>query len=186
MNYSRRDFGKLALASLPAAALLGKSDILFAAAQQAAKPNSKFGGVQIGTITYSYRSMPDQSVEAILKYVVDSGINAIELMGPPVEAYAQKRTGFTPSTGGGRGGAAGRGPAAAAATPGAVPPGSWHGQACPAGRGGGGAGGGGGRADPRTTGSGCRAAEMATTIVHGHLQGSEEDVQRRRCHDVCG
>ena len=142
MNYSRRDFGKLALASLPAAALLGKSDMLFAAAQQGAKPNSKFGGVQIGTITYSYRSMPDQSAEAILKYVVDSGINAIELMGPPVEAYAQKRTGFTPSAGGGRGGAAGRG-AAATATPGPVPPGSWKGQACPAGRGGGGAAGGG-------------------------------------------
>ncbi len=30
--------------------------------QAAGKPNSKFGGVQVGAITYSYRSMPDQSV----------------------------------------------------------------------------------------------------------------------------
>ena len=33
----------------------------------AAKPNSKIKGVQIGTITYSYRSMPDQSAEATLQ-----------------------------------------------------------------------------------------------------------------------
>lgn len=53
-----------------------------------AKPDSKIKGVQIGTITYSYRSMPDQSVKAILKAVVDSGISAIELMGDPAEVYA--------------------------------------------------------------------------------------------------
>ena len=57
----------------------------FAAAQ---KPNSKFGGVQIGTITYSYRSMPDQTIEGMLNYTVQSGINSIELMGGPVEQYA--------------------------------------------------------------------------------------------------
>ena len=51
MNYSRRDFGKLALASLPAAALLSKSGSLFAAAQTAGKPNSIYHGVQIGVIT---------------------------------------------------------------------------------------------------------------------------------------
>jgi sugar phosphate isomerase/epimerase len=57
----------------------------FAIAQ---KPNSKFGGVQIGTITYSYRSMPDKSLEGILNYVVQSGINSVELMGTPVEQFA--------------------------------------------------------------------------------------------------
>ena len=45
MNLTRRDLGKLALAAMPASRLL-------------AKPNSNFDGVQIGTITYSYRSMP--------------------------------------------------------------------------------------------------------------------------------
>lgn len=53
-------------------------------------PHSRIRGVQIGAITYSYRSMPDQSAEAILKYVVDSGISAIELMGDPAENFAGK------------------------------------------------------------------------------------------------
>lgn len=52
------------------------------------KQSSKFGGVQIGTITYSYRSMPDQSLPAILNYVVQSGLSSVELMGPVVEQYA--------------------------------------------------------------------------------------------------
>ncbi|MFN7120282.1 MAG: sugar phosphate isomerase/epimerase family protein [Saprospiraceae bacterium] len=52
------------------------------------KPNSLIRGVQIGTITYSFRSMPDQSAEATLKYIVDAGISAIELMGDPVESFA--------------------------------------------------------------------------------------------------
>ncbi len=52
------------------------------------KPNSLINGVQIGVITYSFRSMPDQSAEATLKYVLDSGISAIELMGTPAETFA--------------------------------------------------------------------------------------------------
>src|SRR4051812_2916595 len=102
MAFSRREFARLALA-MPAAAMFDKT--LIGAAIPQARPNSKFGGVQIGTITYSYRSMPDQSAEATLKYVLDSGISAIELMGGPVESFAG-----APS---GRGGGAGRGAAAA-------------------------------------------------------------------------
>jgi sugar phosphate isomerase/epimerase len=52
------------------------------------KPDSKFGGVQIGTITYSFRSMPDQSLPAVLSYAVQAGLSSVELMGPPVEQYA--------------------------------------------------------------------------------------------------
>lgn len=51
------------------------------------KLNSKFGGVQVGAISYSFRSMPDQSIPAIIDYYVECGINSIELMGGPVEAY---------------------------------------------------------------------------------------------------
>jgi len=51
------------------------------------KPNSKFNGVQIGAITYSFRSMPGDA-ENILKYCVDCNISAIELMGPTAEAFA--------------------------------------------------------------------------------------------------
>ena len=54
----------------------------------AQKPNSKFGGVQIGVITYSYRNMPDQSLEAMLNYTLQSGINSVELLGNTVEQYA--------------------------------------------------------------------------------------------------
>jgi sugar phosphate isomerase/epimerase len=52
------------------------------------KPNSEINGVKIGCITYSFRSMADQSAEATLKYVVDSGLSSIELMGDPAESFA--------------------------------------------------------------------------------------------------
>jgi len=51
------------------------------------KPNSLINGVQIGCITYSFRSMADQSAEATLQYVIDSGLSAIELMGEPAETF---------------------------------------------------------------------------------------------------
>jgi len=51
---------------------------------------SVINGVQIGVITYSFRSLEDQSAEATLKYVTDCGISAIELMGDPAEAFAGK------------------------------------------------------------------------------------------------
>ncbi len=54
------------------------------------KPGSLVNGVQIGVITYSFRSMPDQSAEATLQYVLDAGISAIELMGDPAETFAGK------------------------------------------------------------------------------------------------
>jgi len=52
------------------------------------KPNSLINGVQIGVITYSFRSMEDQSAEATLQYILDTGINAVELMGGPAETFA--------------------------------------------------------------------------------------------------
>lgn len=54
------------------------------------KPDSLINDVQIGVITYSFRSMPDQSAEATLQYILDSGISAIELMGDPAESFAGK------------------------------------------------------------------------------------------------
>ncbi|MDR1674998.1 MAG: sugar phosphate isomerase/epimerase [Tannerella sp.] len=56
--------------------------------QVADKPDSKFGGVQIGTITYSFRSLPDQSLTAMLDYTVQAGLSSVELMGGAVEQYA--------------------------------------------------------------------------------------------------
>ena len=53
------------------------------------KPNSKFGGVQIGAITYSFRSMP-HDIDQLLKFCVDSNVSAIEMMGDPAEEFAGK------------------------------------------------------------------------------------------------
>jgi sugar phosphate isomerase/epimerase len=131
MPYTRREFGRLALAGLPAAAMVGGSESFFGALAQA-KPNSRIDGVQIGTITYSYRSMPEQTAEATLKYIVDSGISGIELMGGPVESFAGAPA-VAGRGGGGRGpggGAGGRGPGGA---PGDAPvkmSGTWNGQPC--------------------------------------------------------
>jgi sugar phosphate isomerase/epimerase len=169
MSYSRREFGRLALAGVPAAMVMRGEGVLGAWLQ--ARPNSLIEGVQIGAITYSYRSLPDQSAEATLKYVVDSGISAIELMGGPVNDWARKKGNFKPSVvpegrggrggfpgaGGGRGGA----PAPSFAPVANMktgwgndqPAGQWNGTPCPApseGRGGGPGGGGGGRGRGQT------------------------------------
>jgi len=52
------------------------------------RPDSKFGGVQIGVITYSYRSLPG-SAEDLLKYILQCGISSVELMGGPAEQFAK-------------------------------------------------------------------------------------------------
>jgi len=57
-----------------------------------AAPNSKFNGVQIGVITYSYRSLPG-SAEDLLKYILQCGISSVELMGGPAEQFAKAATG---------------------------------------------------------------------------------------------
>jgi hypothetical protein len=44
--------------------------------------------VQIGVITYSYRSLPG-SAEDLLKYITACGISSVELMGGPAEQYAK-------------------------------------------------------------------------------------------------
>jgi sugar phosphate isomerase/epimerase len=53
------------------------------------KPKSKFGGVQMGAITYSFRSMP-HDVDKLIQLCVESNVGAIELMGDAVEEYAGK------------------------------------------------------------------------------------------------
>ncbi|MEO8172174.1 MAG: hypothetical protein ABI581_03790, partial [Sediminibacterium sp.] len=52
-------------------------------------PDSKIKGVQVGVITYSFRSLPGKP-EQLLQYCIDSNISAIELMGDSVEDYAGK------------------------------------------------------------------------------------------------
>ncbi len=77
MIYTRRDFGRIAMAALPLAARLN------------AKPDSKFGGVQVGAISYSFREMPDgNDAKALLGHMVELGLSGIELINGPAEAWA--------------------------------------------------------------------------------------------------
>jgi hypothetical protein len=73
MSLTRRDLGRLALAALPASLL--------------AKPDSKWGGVQIGiNVPYSYRGLPG-SAEDVLVMTTGLGLSAVELRSQPVEAF---------------------------------------------------------------------------------------------------
>ena len=54
MELTRRDLGKIALASVPVARAFGAKTI-----------DSKFGGVQIGAITYSFNRIASPDPEAI-------------------------------------------------------------------------------------------------------------------------
>lgn len=78
-------------AALAASAMMPRR--VFAA--DAPKPNSNFGGVEIGAITYSFRSMPS-SAEDLLGYLVACGLSNVELMGDAAENFAKKHT---PATG---------------------------------------------------------------------------------------
>src|SRR3954452_22460050 len=99
MRYTRREIGKIGLAGAAASRLM------------AAKPNSVFGGVQIGVITYSFRALPS-SADEVLQYCLQCGISSIELMSNVAEGYAG-----SPSQGGR--GFGGGGPVGPGAAPGA-------------------------------------------------------------------
>src|SRR6185503_11649897 len=75
MTMTRRELGKLML-TVPAAGWLSR-DVL--AAMQAAKPNSKWAGVQVGlNVPYNYgpRTMP---VDEVINRTVTLGVSAVEL-----------------------------------------------------------------------------------------------------------
>jgi sugar phosphate isomerase/epimerase len=87
-TFSRRHF--IAKSALAASGIVLAQNSSFgfpAIIRNYGKPDSKIAGVQIGTITYSFRSMPTDA-ESVLKYCVEAGISAIELMGTTAEAFA--------------------------------------------------------------------------------------------------
>jgi sugar phosphate isomerase/epimerase len=76
----------------------------YSAFYQGSAPNSTIAGVRLGTITYSYRSMPGgNDALQLLGYLVASGISNVELMGAPIMNYLGAPT--VPGGGGGGGGA---------------------------------------------------------------------------------
>jgi sugar phosphate isomerase/epimerase len=87
VNFTRRDLGKLALAALPAARL-------------SAKPNSKWGGVQIGlNVPYSLHGLP-ATADDILRDMIQLNLSAAELRLQPVEAFLGAPAVYAPLTGG--------------------------------------------------------------------------------------
>jgi sugar phosphate isomerase/epimerase len=77
MEFTRRDLGKIALASVPLCRASGAKMI-----------DSKFGGVQIGAITYSFNRIASPDPEAIIKAFVEIGLGEAELMSNHCEALA--------------------------------------------------------------------------------------------------
>lgn len=82
-GYTRREFGRMALGSVPAAAL---GIAAFPNVLEAAAINSRIRGVQIGAITYSFRALTE--AHAIVKAMVSIGLGEVELMSNHAEALA--------------------------------------------------------------------------------------------------
>ena len=80
MTHTRRDFARLAATALPAA-FVGVPRAAFAA------PNSKIAGVQIGTITYSFKQ-DVKKPEEIIPDLVKIGLSSVELMSDDGERMA--------------------------------------------------------------------------------------------------
>lgn len=101
VTVSRREFMGGA-AALAASTMMSRYALAGPGGGKAKKPNSKFNGVQIGAITYSFRSMPS-TAEDLLKYLVECGISSVELMGEPAEQFAGVPSGARGGPRGGRG-----------------------------------------------------------------------------------
>src|SRR6476620_4826782 len=85
-SLSRRNFVKSSVATVAGLSLtnaFGFPSII----KNFQKPDSRFNGVQIGVISYSFRSLP-VNAEQLLKYCVDTNISALELLGNTAEAFA--------------------------------------------------------------------------------------------------
>ena len=82
--YTRRELCGLALAGLPAAGLLLKSDGVIAAA----RPDSKWGGVQVGmNVPYNFGPTPVLTADQILEKCIELGVSGVELRSQPIEAF---------------------------------------------------------------------------------------------------
>jgi sugar phosphate isomerase/epimerase len=159
MSLTRREFGKLAVAGIPAAGLWFGSERHLQAVQ-AVRPNSRWAGVQVGmNAPYNFGTGNVVSAAELLKLVVEAGVSGLELRAQPVELFMGSPTlvaqaAARGSGGGGRGGGRG-GARAGAETAGAAAPATGRGTAtetgqAAAGRAGGGRGQGGRRGTPQT------------------------------------
>lgn len=87
MPYTRREFGQLAAAAVPTIASL-RRPLLANAAAQAARPNSKWAGVQVGmNVPFNFGTGNYTSGDDILARCLQLGVSAVELRSQPVEVF---------------------------------------------------------------------------------------------------
>ena len=110
MSYSRRDFGKIALAGLPATFLL-ETDAAFALGQ--GKPDSRWAGVQVGmNVPYNFKTGNYMTAEDIIARCQQLGVSAMELRAQPIELFLGSPSAVAAAAAAGnrgRGGGGGRG-----------------------------------------------------------------------------
>jgi len=84
MRCTRRELGRLTLAAVPGMSMLDRA--MSATSAQAARPNSKIAGVQIGlNVPYNFGGSRTMAGDQILANVLALGVNAVELRSQPVE-----------------------------------------------------------------------------------------------------
>ena len=95
MNMTRRSFlaGSTAFGGL---ALVSSAEMCTGGAPAPStccgknKSRSLYNGIEVGCITYSYRSMRQKNAEDIVKYAVEDGLGTLELKGEVVDEYLKR------------------------------------------------------------------------------------------------
>src|SRR5436190_21082250 len=82
MTFTRRELGRMLL-TVPAAGLLARERL---AATFAARPDSKWGGVQVGmNVPYNYGGVRTMPVDQVIAKTTHLGVSAVELRAQPIE-----------------------------------------------------------------------------------------------------
>jgi len=172
MVYTRRELGKMALATIPAAGLWPAS--LDALTRTLQKPNSKWAGVQVGmNVPYNFGTGNYTSGDEILDRCVKLGISGVELRAQPVELFLGSPAAIAGAAAQAAraGGAGGRGREAAAGA-------RAGGGEAPAGQGGG-RGGGRGAATPEQQAAQKAAAEETRKWRQGVSMSKVKDFRKK-------
>ena len=88
MSFTRRQFGRVALAGAPAIGALLRGNLAAAAVGQAPPKLSQWAGVRVGlNVPYSLGTGNNIAAEDLLKRVVEVGVGSLELRAQPVEHF---------------------------------------------------------------------------------------------------
>ena len=88
MSFTRRQFGRVALAGAPAIGALLRGDLAAAAVGQAPPKLSQWAGVRVGlNVPYSLGTGNNIAAEDLLKRVLEVGVGFLELRAQPVEHF---------------------------------------------------------------------------------------------------